>query len=66
MVSRLGVWTCRFAHDGVHLSAEHLPYLMHRARPLHLHQAGAAIPYFSGLRAPFYIYVGRRVVPDGS
>jgi S-adenosylmethionine-diacylgycerolhomoserine-N-methlytransferase len=61
--SRLGngLWRRWFAHDGVHLSTEHLPML----RRLFAEQASlerrAPVPYLPGLRAPYYIFVGERV-----
>jgi len=60
--SRLGngLWRRWFAHDGVHLSTEHLPML----RRLFAEQASferrAPVPYLPGVRAPYYIFVGER------
>lgn len=55
-----GLWRRWFAHDGVHLSAEHLPAL--RARfPAHVAvEQRAAVPYLPGLRAPYYWFVGTK------
>lgn len=51
-------WRRWFGHDGVHLSAEHLPALRalfpsHSAR-----SCRGAVPYLPGLKAPYYRFVG--------
>lgn len=55
-----GLWRRWFAHDGVHLSAEHLPAL--RALfPQHVAVAQrAAVPYLPGARVPYYWFVGTK------
>jgi S-adenosylmethionine-diacylgycerolhomoserine-N-methlytransferase len=54
-------WRAWFAHDGVHLSQEHLPYLRSRlAVEICLERAGPA-PYLPWLRVPYYILVGRKL-----
>jgi S-adenosylmethionine-diacylgycerolhomoserine-N-methlytransferase len=53
-------WRGWFAHDGVHLSREHLPYLR---RCLHVEvclERAAPMPYLPWLRVPYYILVGRK------
>jgi S-adenosylmethionine-diacylgycerolhomoserine-N-methlytransferase len=53
-------WRAWFAHDGVRLSEEHLPYLRsHLAVDACLERAGA-VPYLPWLRVPHYILVGRK------
>ena len=52
-------WPRWFAHDGVHLSDAHLPYLLERCRPLLVEQRTAAVPYLLGLRVPYYAFVGQ-------
>jgi S-adenosylmethionine-diacylgycerolhomoserine-N-methlytransferase len=55
-----GFWRRWFAHDGVHLSAEHLAALR-RLFPIHSHaERRAPVPYLPGLRAPYYWFVGTR------
>ncbi len=54
-------WPRWFAHDGVFLDPEHLPYLAARSLRMHLRQGRAALPYLAGLRAPYYVYVGANV-----
>jgi S-adenosylmethionine-diacylgycerolhomoserine-N-methlytransferase len=53
-------WRAWFAHDGVRLSEEHLPYLRGRlGSDVCLEQAGP-VPYLPWLRVPYYIFVGRK------
>lgn len=63
---RLSQWFWRnwFAHDGVHLSAEHLPALRSMAEPLFAESRRGNIPYLPGLQAPYYLFIGRK--PAGS
>ncbi|MEW5770957.1 MAG: class I SAM-dependent methyltransferase [Pseudomonadota bacterium] len=60
--SRLGnaFWRRWFAHDGVHLSAQHVPALRERVEILLLAERRAAVPYLPWLRAPYYLFVGTR------
>ena len=53
-------WRHWFAHDGVMLSAEHLPYLRTRLRTVTLEDRRASVPYLPGLTVPYYLFVGRR------
>ena len=53
-------WPRWFAHDGVRLSADHLPELMRRTDPVHCEERMAPVPYLPGLRVPYYLYVGRK------
>lgn len=53
-------WPRWFAHDGVHLSTEHLPYLESRLHVLKLEQRRAPVPYLPGPTAPYYVFVGRK------
>lgn len=59
---RLQQWFWRhwFAHDGVHLSAEHLPALKTMAEPLFAESRSGSVPYLPGLQAPYYLFVGRK------
>ena len=51
-------WPTWFAHDGVRLSAEHLPTLR-RLLPAHESvEAHARVPYLPLLRVPYYRFVG--------
>jgi len=56
------LWQKWFAHDGVHLSADHLT-LLRQTFPHHqFARQRAAVPYLPGLLAPYYWFVGTR--PD--
>jgi S-adenosylmethionine-diacylgycerolhomoserine-N-methlytransferase len=52
-------WPRWFAHDGVHLSDEHLPYLQSRLAPVRLEERWAPVPYLPGPMVPYYLFVGR-------
>lgn len=53
-------WRTWFGHDGVRLCDEHLPALAHRFQPLIRSERSARVPYLAGLRAPYYLFVGRK------
>jgi S-adenosylmethionine-diacylgycerolhomoserine-N-methlytransferase len=53
-------WRRWFGHDGVHLDPQHLPYLLEQTEPIACEQRRAAVPYLPGLRAPYYLYIGRK------
>ncbi|KAF0162893.1 MAG: methylase involved in ubiquinone/menaquinone biosynthesi [Rhodocyclaceae bacterium] len=55
-----GFWRRWFAHDGVHLSAAHLPTLLSHLPDAWTDERRTPLPYLSGLQAPYYLYVGRR------
>ena len=53
-------WPRWFAHDGVHPTPAHLARLR-LLLPDHTCREGRApVPYLPGLRAPYYVFVGRR------
>jgi len=54
------LWPLWFAHDGVHLSPEHLPYLRARLQTRYLAERRGRLPYLPWLRAPYYVFVGRK------
>jgi S-adenosylmethionine-diacylgycerolhomoserine-N-methlytransferase len=58
--SRVGnlFWQRWFAHDGVHLSSQHLTVLKTLFDQAHMEQRRASIPYLPRLRAPYYLFVG--------
>lgn len=60
--SRLGnaLWRRWFGHDGVHLSAEHLPTLRRLFAEQISVERRAPVPYLPGLRAPYYLFIGER------
>jgi S-adenosylmethionine-diacylgycerolhomoserine-N-methlytransferase len=54
-------WRSWFAHDGVHLSREHLPHLRACLAAEVCLERTAPVPYLPGLRVPYYIFVGRKL-----
>jgi S-adenosylmethionine-diacylgycerolhomoserine-N-methlytransferase len=57
---RLGnrFWRRWFAHDGVHLTNQHLLALHSLFSKPHVEERHAPVPYLPGLRAPYYLFVG--------
>ncbi len=53
-------WPLWFGTDNVFLSPDHLPYLQARFQTLKLEERRGKMPYMLGLKAPYYIYVGRK------
>lgn len=58
-------WPLWFAHDGVHISRDHLPYLRARLQLMSLHTLTAPVPYlpftrWRPLRVPHYVVVGSK------
>jgi S-adenosylmethionine-diacylgycerolhomoserine-N-methlytransferase len=53
-------WRNWFAHDGVHLSDEHLPYLRARLAVEACLERSGPVPYLPWLRVPHYVFVGRK------
>ncbi len=51
-------WPLWFAHDGVFLSPDQLPYLLARCECLHLEEHFGAVPYLPTVRIPYYLFVG--------
>ncbi len=54
------LWRRWFAHDGVYLSASHLPELCARLPDHVQHQRRAPVPYLPALRVPYYLFVGQK------
>ena len=57
-------WPRWFGHDGVRLDPEHLHTLADRTRPVFRAERDSTVPYLSavsGLRAHYYLYVGRKI-----
>ncbi|MDX2218699.1 MAG: methyltransferase domain-containing protein [Burkholderiales bacterium] len=55
-----GFWRRWFAHDGVHLSREHLPALQSRLETVTCIERKAPVPYLPGVRVPYYLFIGRK------
>lgn len=53
-------WTTWFSFDNVFLSADHLGVLRRKFETMELHQSGGKIPYLPLLRAPYYVWIGRK------
>lgn len=53
-------WPAWFACDNVFLSPDHLPYLQQRFECELLAESTGRVPYLPGLRAPYYLFVGRK------
>lgn len=54
------VWPRWFAHDGVHLSAEQVPYLRARLDVISQLEGRAVMPYLAGASVPYYTVIGRK------
>jgi S-adenosylmethionine-diacylgycerolhomoserine-N-methlytransferase len=53
-------WPAWFASDNVFPSPDHAPFLHRRFEPLFFSECSAKIPYLPFVRAPYYIFVGRK------
>lgn len=55
-----GFWRRWFAHDGVHVSADHLPQLRKRYPHHWCSEREGRLPYVPLLTAPYYLFIGHR------
>lgn len=55
-------WRWWFAHDDVFLSPDHADYLEYRTEKRHHVEHRGKVPYLPLLRAPYFVYVGRKPV----
>lgn len=53
-------WPFWFARDGVHLSRDHLPYLLQKFEALTLKEKKSVVPYMLRLKVPNYIFIGKK------
>jgi S-adenosylmethionine-diacylgycerolhomoserine-N-methlytransferase len=53
-------WRMWFAHHDVFLNPDHLPYLACRTEVVHCSEHRGPLPYVRFLKAPYYIFVGRK------
>ena len=53
-------WPAWFRHDGVRVSALHVPELCRRVPDHELIEARAEVPYLPFGRVPYYVFVGRK------
>jgi len=58
-------WKTWFSHDGVHLTADLLPRLQQVFIEQKCEQHRAAVPYLPGLRAPYFLFIGRKIGVPG-
>ena len=49
-----------FGNDNVHLSADHLPYLLNRFDRCLLEEQTGTVPFIPFARVPYYIFTGRK------
>jgi S-adenosylmethionine-diacylgycerolhomoserine-N-methlytransferase len=54
------LWPMWFAPDNVFLSPDHLPWLQTHFEPIVLEERLGHVPYLLGLKAPHYIFIGRK------
>ena len=54
------IWPAWFGSDNVFLSPDHLPYLESRFDTVELHERRGKIPYLPFVRAPHYVFIGRK------
>jgi S-adenosylmethionine-diacylgycerolhomoserine-N-methlytransferase len=54
------LWPAWFAGDNVHLSPDHLPYLERSFEPVHCFEGRGKVPYLPFVRAPYYVFIGRK------
>jgi S-adenosylmethionine-diacylgycerolhomoserine-N-methlytransferase len=53
-------WPTWFAADNVFLSPDHIPWLQGHFQTVRLDECLGRVPYLLGLKAPYYIFLGRR------
>jgi S-adenosylmethionine-diacylgycerolhomoserine-N-methlytransferase len=58
---RRSFWPLWFGWDNVFLSPDHLPYLQRHFQTVRLEERLGKMPYMLWLKAPYYIFVGRKV-----
>ena len=54
------LWPTWFATDNVFPSPDHLPFLQHKFETVSLDESGNRLPYVPFIKAPYYIFVGRK------
>ena len=58
-------WPTWFASDNVFLSPDHLPYLQNKFEAITLHERRGRIPYLPVIRAPHYLFIGKKPAAAG-
>jgi S-adenosylmethionine-diacylgycerolhomoserine-N-methlytransferase len=54
-------WPTWFGFDNVFPSPDHLPWLVSHFQTLRLEERLGRVPYMLGLKAPYYIFLGRKM-----
>ena len=54
------LWPLWFGNDNVFPSSDHLPYLRTHFEDEQVEEHRAKIPYLPFVRAPYYLYLGRK------
>lgn len=54
-------WPMWFGWDNVFLSPDQVNYLLHRYQTVKLKEGLGKVPYLLGLKAPYYLFLGRKV-----
>lgn len=55
------LWPLWFGCDNVFLSPEHVNYLQSRFQTLQLSEGMGKVPYLLGLKAPYYVFLGKKL-----
>lgn len=55
-------WPMWFGNDNVFLNPDHIPYLQNRFETVQLSQRRGTLPYMPFVRAPHYLFMGRKRV----
>ena len=53
-------WPTWFASDNVFLNPDHIPFLQSKFETVELSQRRGKVPYLPFIRAPHYVYIGRK------
>ena len=53
-------WPTWFGIDNVFPSPDHLPWLQSHFQTVRLQERTGKVPYLLGLKAPYYVFVGRK------
>jgi S-adenosylmethionine-diacylgycerolhomoserine-N-methlytransferase len=53
-------WPSWFGMDNVFPSPDHIPFLQSLFDTVRLDECFGRVPYLVGLRAPYYVFVGRK------
>ena len=54
------LWPTWFGSDNVFLSPDHVPWLQSHFQTVRLEERLGRVPYMMGLKAPYYLFLGRR------